>query len=101
MDNVPVNKQVTLARKICRLTANLLFPFKARCKIHTTNNRRDKSSPPEPSNPITVDSQNCNTNKAQNKDLKIVFINMIKFLKKEINKFLKKCRRTQTVEGET
>lgn len=27
MDNVPVNKQVTLARKICRLTANLLFPL--------------------------------------------------------------------------
>lgn len=56
---------------------------------NTTNNRRDKCTPLEPSNPITVDPQNCNINKAQNKDLKMVFINMIKFIKQEINIFLK------------
>lgn len=56
---------------------------------NTTNNRRDKSTPLEPSSPITVDPQNCNINKAQNKDLKMVFINMIKFIKQEINIFLK------------
>lgn len=89
--NVIVHKPVTLARKIGRLTANLFCPYFLQSQMrnkhqhkNTTYNRRDKSSPLEPSNPITVDPQNCDINKAQIKDLKMVFINMINSLNRKL-----------------
>lgn len=91
MHNVIVHKPVTLARKIGRLTANLFCPYFLQSQMrnkhqhkNTTYNRRDKSSPLEPSNPITVDPQNCDINKAQIKDLKMVFINMINSLNRKL-----------------
>lgn len=47
-------------------------------------------SPLEPGNPITSGFEKCNTAEAQNKDLKVPFVSMIKVLKGEISKPRKK-----------
>lgn len=56
-------------------------------------------SPLEPRNTTTVGPEYCNRDEAQEKDLKIAFMNMIKVLKEEINKFPKEIHKTQTNTG--
>lgn len=51
----------------------------------------------EPNRPTTVSSGYCNMAEVQDKDRKIVFINMIEVLKKEMNKSLKDaCENTSS-----
>lgn len=57
---------------------------------NTINSRLNNMSPLEPGNPITSGFEKCNTAEAQNKDLKVRFVSMIKVLKGKISKSCKK-----------
>jgi hypothetical protein len=57
-----------------------------------------KHNRPQPSYPTGHD--NCNIDEAQDKDLKIAFMNMIDILKEEIINPLSKSMKTQTREGD-
>jgi len=52
---------------------------------NTIDYSQDNMSPLEPSNPTTVIPEKGNILEAQDKDLTIVFINMIKILREEMN----------------
>ena len=72
-----------------------------RCHLkNTINSSQDTVSPLVPSNPATESLEYSNMAKAQEKDLKIPFMNMIQVLREEISKSLKEIyKNKETVEG--
>ena len=56
---------------------------------NTMNKTQGNMAPPEPRYPATTSPGFPNEPEAQDKDLKITFLNMIEALKEEISKFLK------------
>jgi hypothetical protein len=68
---------------------------KSRIRIDTSQHNMP---PPESSNPILLDSEKCNIAEAQDKDFKTVIMNMFKGLRENMNKFLIKSVKTQTIE---
>lgn len=70
-----------------------------RCQPQTTiNNNLNKVASLQSSNPATVGSEKCNTVKAQDKDFKMAFMNMLAVLKEEMDNPSKKSMNTETVE---
>lgn len=55
--------------------------------------------PLEPRNPIIASPEKCKQAEAQDKDFKVVFVNMIEILREEMNNFISEIyENTETVE---
>lgn len=55
--------------------------------------------PLEPRNPIIASPEKCKRAEAQDKDFKVVFVNMIEILREEMNNFISEIyENTETLE---
>lgn len=52
------------------------------------SNNQDSMSPLKVSNSITVVTEQCNITKAQDKDFKIAFLNILEVFKESVNAFI-------------